>query len=309
MMQKATCKTTSTTGKLRARNVSTVALVLCILFAGANSTRAASYSQRVMDTRPANLKLYLPLNETTGTVATSPTGNGINGAYSGVTLNCTLSPDSLSAGCWDGINDQVTVPDTPALNPSAQITLIAWVRLNAIQNFDAVLQKSDASWATGGYGLYFAYGALHCWVSDSYTKQAEASFSITGQWVMIACTYDGSIMRVYQNANQIASANFITAIAPIAEPVRIGSADTGSFADGSIAHVAVWDAALDAGEIAALASVIEPEALPVAHTELVTLASGKLGAIKYEIGAGDVLIASLIVVLVMTTIWLGLRNE
>jgi large repetitive protein len=282
---------------------------LALVFAITTPVTAASYVQRVMAIQPANLKMYLPLNESTGTVATSPTGNGLNGSYSGVTLNSLLSPDSLSAGAWDGINDLVTVPDAPALNLTSQITIIAWVRLNAINNFDGVAQKSDTGWNSGGYGLYFAYGAIHCWASDSYTKQAEASFSIIGQWVLLTCTYDGAIMRIYQNANQIASANFTTAITPIAEPVLIGSANGGSYLDGSVAHVAIWDTALTASEVAELASVIEPTQVQSAHTELISLDSGKLGGIRYEVSAGEVLIASLLITLVMVTLWGSTRND
>jgi large repetitive protein len=293
-------------GKYRAR---VSAFALALMFGVATKASAATYAQRLMAIQPANLRLYLPLNETSGTLANNPTGNGVNGSYSGVTLNGLLSPDSLSAGAWDGVNDLVTVSDAPVLNMTSQMTIAAWVRLNAINNFDGVVQKSDPGWASGGYGLYFAYGALHCWASDSYTKQAEASFSISGQWVLLACTYDGAIMRLYQNANQIASANFTTAIAPIAEPVLIGSANGGSYLDGSVAHVAIWDTALTASEVAELASVIEPPQVQSAHTELISLDSGKLGGIRYEVSAGEVLIASLLITLVMVTLWGAIRND
>lgn len=91
-----------------------------------------------------------------------------------------------------GTADYVVVKDSPSLGDMEQLTLAAWVNLDAINGHADVIVGKDFEFllAKDGYGrLYFNYsktgaawnGAVFC----------NASFN-AGQWYHVAATYNSS---------------------------------------------------------------------------------------------------------------------
>ncbi len=155
----------------------------------------------------------------------------------------------------------MTVPYNAALNP-ATFTVDFWAR------------------CTGNPGNYRGVMS-HNWYGDNYTRRTGwncfansgnfwefnvadgADFTgvvgpavVLGDWIHLACTYDGSRMVLY--ANGLAVATNVTGFQPntnSAAVLRIGAATPWdatwqSYFPGDLDEVALFDRALSAGEIA-----------------------------------------------------------
>lgn len=274
-----------------------VSLFLCLMIvvSGLSIRRAgaASYSQKVLDTRPGALLAYWALNETSGTTATDSSGNGNHGTYVGVVLNGYIHLDGLSAPSFDGISDWVSIPDSPTLNPSGAMTISAWVNAEDTEYWRGIVSKSDAGTWADGYGLFFsADDVLTGYGQGGYGGGQSINFSVTGQWVHFAYTWDGAIQRLYQNGTLLASSGR-SAGSPSAETLYLGLQGGGRSWYGAIARVAIWDEALDDDEIISLSSVVggaPVTAVPPAFSQAVTLSGGRDAAFIYSASAGDFII-------------------
>ena len=93
---------------------------------------------------PAGLVLAMGMNENTGTAVTDSSGQGNQGTISGATW--TTSGKYGAALTFDGVNDWVTVADSPSLDLSTGMTLQAWVYPTTIASatFIGLLVKESA---------------------------------------------------------------------------------------------------------------------------------------------------------------------
>ncbi|WP_283136775.1 LamG-like jellyroll fold domain-containing protein [Rhizohabitans arisaemae] len=168
-----------------------------------------------------------PSAEASATVTAPPGGPGLVAAYGfeeasgtgvadgsgggnhGTTGNTTRSDQGRfgRALSFDGTSGQVTVPDSPSLRLTAGFTLSAWVRPAAVTGWRTVLFKERA----GGYS-YALYGSNgsgrpNAWVFDGAERNATGTAPLEADaWSHLAATYDGSTLRLYVNAVQVASA-------------------------------------------------------------------------------------------------------
>jgi len=132
------------------------------------------------------------------TTASDLSGNGNDGAISGPTV--TTSGRYGNAIQYSGINDIITVKDSPSLDLSTGFTLEAWVKPTAIKR-SSVIFKEQA----GGdvYSLY-VYEDGDIWSTflndgvDDYSVSGTSSLPIN-QWTHIVSTYDGIKLQLYKN--------------------------------------------------------------------------------------------------------------
>ena len=106
----------------------------------------------------SDLVAYWKFDEGTGLTASDSSGNGNHGTLvNGPSWAAGITGKALS---FDGIDDNVTVPDSSSLGLSNAFTLSAWVLPTAVQNrFTAVMSKNSSSDHT-----YFLYATS----SDGY---------------------------------------------------------------------------------------------------------------------------------------------
>ena len=164
---------------------------------------------------------------------------------------------------FDGVDDGVVVPHTPSLNPTASLSIEAWILLTSNNGYGAILQKWNDSLGRvyafssfSGLGLEFA-------ISDDAHKgdmafhRFRASGVLTlGEWHHVAAVYDqaNGMRLIYVDGLEVArrvdppiSLSFSTA------NVGIGIGQGGSvlFA-GLIDEIALYNRALSAAEINAI---------------------------------------------------------
>jgi len=210
---------------------------------------------------------YWPLNETSGTVAYDMAG-GYNGTYiGGVTLaqpgvtNSSFGSPSYSAS-FDGASGYVDIPEGP-FNITGAITVAAWVNLNPanIPGFSDIIGHGDQSWRISING-----SAGHPGANDG-GPPADANGStsiIDGNWHLVVYSYTGITNganngSLYVDGALVAHNDVFVTPAGDNLDVWIGGAPdygtafgTARLFLGNIAHAAVFNQALTAGQIQGL---------------------------------------------------------
>lgn len=208
-----------------------------------------------------NLVGYWKFDEGSGSIAYDSSGNNNHGTiYSATWISNCKSNYCLS---FDGANDYVEVADNGGLDNIPQITLVAWFKLNQLASakgemeFIVAKKHSVSPWSSYFMGITTANNFQFS-LLNSAQGQASATSTSTfqaGVWYFVACTYDGSSMKIYVNGDPSASAVQTGSIFDSNYPFRIGADwSGGSRMNGTIDDVRVYNYALTADEIKALYS-------------------------------------------------------
>ena len=139
-------------------------------------------------------------DETTGSGTNDASGHGNHGTLTGAAR--TASGRFGRAVSFDGVNDQVAVPDSASLDLTDEMTLEAWVRpTSANAGWRTVVLKEQADDLV--YGLYAAATGYrpsgHVFVGGDDERVQAPSALPANEWSHLATTYDGSALRIYVN--------------------------------------------------------------------------------------------------------------
>jgi len=243
-------------------------------------TRTASMTVRFTSRYRSTLLAKNPLNywrlgETWGSTAYDTKGVR-NGTYcSGVILGQpgAILHDSDKAPDFDGSNDHV---DLGKMNVYGdKVTFVAWFKADINPNADAAIickasgtGNSDHYWAMGltkGTDKAKIYFRLD--VSNLKLLLSPGVYGSTcdvGTWIFAAGTYDGAMMRIYQNGVEVASRKATGVIGTSATvSAWIGGNPSSEIAcpfNGILDEVAVFSRALSADEINAIYAARVPDA-------------------------------------------------
>lgn len=191
------------------------------------------------------------LNESSGTTATDAAGTIGDATYSGTGV--TYAQTSLLPG--DPTNTSVLLDGTArltrahvsALDPTAAVSMLAWIQPTSISTDMAVMYKPSFDW-----GMFVRAGGMVTNEGPATSRSATSSV-VSGAPFFVAGTYDknGSSpqSRLYINGVQVATAISTTALTASATTFEIGSWLNSSFFKGYMQHVAVCNAALTASAI------------------------------------------------------------
>jgi chitodextrinase len=242
-------------------------------FSNTGLSPATSYSYRVRASDAAgNLGPYSPaaaattqpapptsgtraeyaFSEGSGTTTADASGNSNTGILAnGPAWTAGKYGNALS---FDGVNDYVSAADASALDLGATGTIAAWVRLDTLGRWHGVIAKGNANDdAVHNYALEITSGnAFRCILGNggSYRRIDGTTPATTGQLTHLACTWDGSALRLYINGvlNTSTAQNFTPA--PNTAPLFIGQfGGNADRLDGIIDEVVVYNRALSAAEI------------------------------------------------------------
>ena len=162
-------------------------------------------------------------------------------------------------------SDYLYVGDVAAIDiTGTALTVAAWVLLDANTN-RTVAAKYDQTGAGNQYLLYIDGSSnLTMIVSDSGGDDTAAGATgvSTGVWHHAAGVKNGTgagALKAYLDGAQDASVTSDRSIQGTASVLHIGRySNAAAPFDGAIAEVGIWDAALSAAEIAALARGVSP---------------------------------------------------
>jgi large repetitive protein len=232
--------------------------------ATANTVSAAAafprcYSDAVLADNPVS---YWRLDETSGTTAADSKGSNPGTYTNGPTLGqAGALPDTINnkAASFDGVNDNVNVPYTAALN-TAQFTLEFWAKPTGGAG---TWRTPVNSWWERPQGVA-PFKGFGIWATNGDAWDALAAYSsnyveisgppvVLNTWVHLVETFDGTTLRLYVNGAQAASGAVAGYTANTGAPLLIGVSDYGSGATepypGVVDDVAVYNSALTAAKI------------------------------------------------------------
>jgi hypothetical protein len=161
------------------------------------------------------------------------------GGHDATAANVAPLARSQQQAAMVGSSSSITVPESSALDLAGPLSLELWLDPATAAQRDTVLSHSV------DYGMDFD-GLPGCYVVDA---EAWAAQALPPGWHHVACTFDGGTIRVYVDGSVVGCAS---ARPPQAHAAEIGISERFS---GGIDDVHLYDRALAAGEVQALAGV------------------------------------------------------
>jgi hypothetical protein len=226
---------------------------------------------------------YWKLDEGSGTVAHDSSGNGNNGVlttYEDTTLPQWVKGINGTALKFDGVGDFVQVPDSPSLDFSGNVTVMAWVYLPAsahLTNTKILVKNAVNGAANLDIGFYNESGTIVVYMGKDEGTPYDIVYSVghvpRNSWTNVAMTYNGSFIDIYINGTLDSSHPYTGGFDTTdAMPLCIGSANYQGAAGGgpygfinaTIDDVRIYDIALSQRNImTAMISVPEFSALMI----------------------------------------------
>jgi hypothetical protein len=191
-------------------------------------------------------------SEGSGANVDDASSNSHSGTIAGATW--TAAGQYGNALSFDGTNDAVTVPDAAALDLGSRGTIEAWVRLTALNRWHSVIAKGSANNdAVHNYALEITNtNVVRCILGNGAAFQALDSSSpvVANQFYHLACTWDGTTVRLYVNGTLNQSA--AQGLTPVGNTASLFIGKFGGNADwlrGIIDEVRIYNRDLNASEI------------------------------------------------------------
>lgn len=207
----------------------------------------------------ADLELYVPFDEDSGSTAFDFSGNNNDGSVSGATVNV----DGLLGATgydFDGTDDAVTFGTIPNIGGSATRTVVAWIIIDDSNNqntiFNAGPNTSSERWTC----TTDSSGSPRIEISGSGDTFSGLSMS-TGTLHMIAYRNTGSTLadcEVWLDGSVDTGSSSTTLNTDNATDVAVGNlpSKSGYHFDGRIFGVWVYSAALSDSQLSEMRSVV-----------------------------------------------------
>lgn len=160
---------------------------------------------------------------------------------------------------FDGASNKVGILDSPELNPTAAMTLEAWINAEEWQSsiWAGVIISKQGSGPDKGWCLSAGEnGRLEFTVSvdEAWKSVATPQLLGTNAWYHVAGVYTGTQVKVYINGVLIGTEDAIGSLTP-GDGVVVNIGDnptwTGRFFNGMIDEVRIWEVARTDAEIQA----------------------------------------------------------
>ena len=215
-------------------------------------------------------KSQLPLNLQQGLIALYPfcgnandeSGNGNNGIVNGATLTTDRFGNTNSAYSFDGINNYISVPDSPNLRPQS-FSISAWMNLSINTGVRMILAKN-----AGNYN----YESIGLWYNGQYSSSIGGpgyygnmlnylNTAILNQWYFLTFQYDNTTgnTTIFLNGTAVAFMSVASTITYDSHSWSIGSElEYGVFSyffKGKIDDIFIYNRTLSASEVQQLYTI------------------------------------------------------
>jgi uncharacterized repeat protein (TIGR01451 family) len=230
-------------------NVGTITCSFSGSIVATNGT--STISVVVCPTVSGSVTNYVSVDPTSGTNAPDPTTcTALNTPTAGCGAPVTSNGSALGAALdFDGANDYVSVPSTPALHPTNAIAMEAWVKPTGGGNFARIADSSEAI-------LLSKWGGSNTFTFVLVVKGAQKAIIsptpwVAGNWYHVAGTYDGSAVRLFVNGVLIDSVAATGPITTSNNALLIGLGHDPYYFQGQMDELRLWNRALCQDEIQA----------------------------------------------------------
>lgn len=187
---------------------------------------------------------YWTLNQESSLIISDDSGFDNNGSVLGPpTFGADGPPvsETVNSITFDGVSDTIRVPHSPSLNFTSGVTMEAWVKVSNQSSAYMVIDK------TNSYRMRINSHKVSCYFFISGVWQSTISTIDVdnGQWRHLACTYDGSQIKIYIDGQLNRTKAVSGTIQTNTNDLYLGSLDdTAQYIGGDVAQVAVFNYAL-----------------------------------------------------------------
>ncbi len=254
--------------------------------AAGNTGRSMARTFAVTSTAPAsNLRdtmmadaprAYWRLGEAGGSTAADQAAFANSGAYlGGLALGqAGVVPVAQSTAiALDGADDTVRVPSSASLNPTAALSLEAWIRPSALPSTTATLVRKDLQYLL----RISSSGAVtfRLWHGGTSSELATPAGAVTaGAWYHVVASFDGASMAIFVNGTVRATLAMSSPVDSSANVLTLGSGNSSDWFRGRMDEVAVYGAALPGPRVQAHYDKASPVEEPAPTVVLESPAGG-----------------------------------
>jgi PKD repeat protein len=162
----------------------------------------------------------------------------------------------------DGSSGYIQLADSSALKPEV-VTVGAWIKLASSPSGNAIIFDNESAEPWYGYLLYIVSGNklnAEVYTSSASTTVAGNMALLPDTWYHVAMTYDGANIKTYINGREDGSVpstgliNYSVSVNPTIGKRSVGVSGYLAYFPGLIDEVRVYNRALNASEVYALAS-------------------------------------------------------
>jgi len=193
---------------------------------------------------------YWPFEEGSGNITADASGNGNTGTL--VNGPVWVAGKVGNALRFDGVNDYVDAGNSSTLNPTAALSVVAWINPSTTVPTQVFIGKylTDFQYFLRLQGPRVRFAVKAGGTGASMTSNGVIA---PNTWYHIVGTYDGSQMRVYINGALDSSLAKTGAMIDNGNRVNIGGrGGVGMYFNGLIDDARVYDRALSDSEVLAL---------------------------------------------------------
>jgi hypothetical protein len=226
------------------------ALAAALFWAGGVNAASVVVAGNILPALPSPVAQWsFDSGTITGTSVTDVTGHGNTGTIFGTASQTTgFLGQAMS---FDGTTGYVDAGTPADLNLTGPYTLHAWIKPNAVSNWNTVVGKEAT--AGGGYAMWLrGNGPLGCGQNHGSNTIASTGQVPLGQWTAVDCVFTGSGLQIYINGQPSGSGGSSQPPGTTTGPVRIAKSIAGAFFSGLIDDVRIYNSALTASNILAL---------------------------------------------------------
>ena len=156
------------------------------------------------------------------------TNNAVGTLVNGVGYNSA----NLGSFVYDGVDDNITFPDSSAIAITGDMSILAWVTVTNFSNYRSIVGKTPPSSVPAPYDYYLISGSgvptLYRGNGSANANVSGTSAPATGVWQYVAVTMTGTSVVHYLNGNTNGSGTLSTTIANNASyPLNVGNRQDG----------------------------------------------------------------------------------
>ncbi|MEA2350110.1 MAG: hypothetical protein QOG86_1051 [Thermoleophilaceae bacterium] len=231
-----------------------MALLVLAAPAGANAATCpvdggSGYANTIRGT--PGIVSFWRLGEASGTSACDSNGSNAGAYAGGVSLGRVgaINGDPDTAAAFDGSSGRVSVPDAASLDVGDNFTVEAWVKRNSFStaNYQAIVSKGAGSWMLAFYSsnrLVLRQATVGDLVYSTRSITDTA-------WHHVAATKNGASVHLYIDGADVTGGVGNKTMQNNTVALSIGQSNGGSYFNGTIDEVAVYNAALSGSTIQA----------------------------------------------------------
>jgi len=148
---------------------------------------------------------------------------------------------------FDGVSNLVNVTSSSSLQFSSSFSLEAWITTSSTASWEEVISKQ---WAVGDYQLEIASGKTRVSSYDLSPQYCDSLTSVNdGKFHHIVGVYSGSLYLLYVDGKLDNSCSVSGTRQTNTQILNIGGRSDGTYFNGTIDEVQIWNKALTASEI------------------------------------------------------------